>query len=191
MPKLSSILMIFSIVAIPVPFYAQEAGSSTPAPISGPKPSSAYSERELEKLVPAARPEDVSSPEAIIRAVHESASGPRGEWNPDRFRSLFIPDAFFGYDDVGADGSVRISTITLNDLVKELQRHHRQTSWYEKIVDVPTLIRIRRDKQVILVTLSATGVEGPHPVLDNSEQKTSTTTLMYIGARWWIVSHVW
>jgi hypothetical protein len=56
---------------------------------------------------------------------------------------------------------------------------------------VPVLIRIRREKQVILATLSATGVEGTQPVLDNAEQKTSTTTLMYIGTRWWIVSHVW
>jgi hypothetical protein len=191
MLKLSSLLLIFSVAVVPMSVYAQKGDSRVPAQIEGPKASSAYSEQELEKLVPEARPGDVSSPEAIIRAVHESASGPKGDWNPDRFRSLFIPNAFFGYDDVNENGSVSISTITLNDLVKEIQRLHRQTSWYEKIVDVPVLIRIRREKQVILATLSATGVEGTQPVLDNAEQKTSTTTLMYIGTRWWIVSHVW
>ncbi len=191
MLKLSSFLFIVSAAVITVPVYAQQSGSSIPAQIEGPKATSAYSDKELEKLVPAARPEDVSSPEAIIRALHDSVSGPKGEWSPDRFRSLFIPDAYFGYDDLGEDGVVRISTITLNDLVKEVQRLHRQTSWYEKIVDVPTVIRIRRNKQVILATLSATGVEGTQPVLDNAEQKTSTNILMYTGTRWWIVSHVW
>ena len=43
---------------------------------------------------PAAKPEDVSSPEAILAAVYNVISGPKGQtrdWN--RMRSLFLPDA--------------------------------------------------------------------------------------------------
>jgi hypothetical protein len=43
---------------------------------------------------PAAKPEDVSSPEAILAAVYSVISGPKGQsrdW--DRMRSLFLPDA--------------------------------------------------------------------------------------------------
>ena len=43
---------------------------------------------------PVAKPEDVSSPEAILAAVYSVISGPKGQardWN--RMRSLFIPDA--------------------------------------------------------------------------------------------------
>jgi hypothetical protein len=43
---------------------------------------------------PAAKPEDVSSPEAILAAVYNVISGPKGQprdW--DRMRSLFLPDA--------------------------------------------------------------------------------------------------
>jgi hypothetical protein len=191
MLSLKSSLLLISVAWIATPIYAQNARPFDLSHNPEPNASSTYSEQELEKLVPPARQEDVSSPETIIRAVHEAASGPKGNWNPDRFRSLFIPNAFFGYDDHGKDGTVRISTITLDDLIKELQRLHRQTAWYEKIVDTPTLIKIRRDKQVILEILSAIGIEGTQPSLDNAEEKTSTTTLMYIGKRWWIVSHVW
>jgi hypothetical protein len=43
---------------------------------------------------PAAKPEDVSSPDAILAAVYNVISGPKGQprdW--DRMRSLFLPDA--------------------------------------------------------------------------------------------------
>ena len=43
---------------------------------------------------PAAKPADVSSPEAILNAVYSVISGPQGQprdW--DRMRSLFLPDA--------------------------------------------------------------------------------------------------
>jgi hypothetical protein len=43
---------------------------------------------------PVAKPEDVKSPEAILAAVYNVISGPKGQprdW--DRMRSLFIPDA--------------------------------------------------------------------------------------------------
>ena len=43
---------------------------------------------------PTAKPEDVSSPEAILAAVYNVISGPKGQprdW--DRMRSLFLPDA--------------------------------------------------------------------------------------------------
>jgi hypothetical protein len=102
-----------------------------------------------------------------------------------------LPNAFFAFDDVGKDGVIHLSTITVDGLVEELKKLHRETSWYEKIVDVPTLIRIQRSKQVVLATLSATGVEGQQPDLDKQEARTSTTTLIYIGKRWWIVSHTW
>ena len=43
---------------------------------------------------PTARPQDVSSPDAIIKALYEVISGPAGQkrdW--DRMRSLFVPNA--------------------------------------------------------------------------------------------------
>lgn len=44
--------------------------------------------------IPTARPEDVATPEAIVTALYDVISGPKGQardWN--RFRSLFAPGA--------------------------------------------------------------------------------------------------
>lgn len=187
--NLKTSLVIFGAALIAMPVHAQ---SEKPFDMAHPSPtaSSTYSEQELEKMVPPARPEDVSSPEAIVRAMHESLSGPKGEWNPDRFRSLFIPNAFIGYDDAGKDGTPLVATLTLDDLIKELQQLHRQTAWYETVVDVPTIIKIRRNKQTTLVTLSATAMEATQqPIPEDTEKGTSFTSMIYIGRRWWIVSH--
>jgi hypothetical protein len=98
---------------------------------------------------------------------------------------------FLAFDDVGKDVAIHVSTITVDGLVEELKRLHRETSWYEQMVDVPALIRIQRSRQVILATLTAAGVEGPQLNLDKEEAKASTTTLIYIGKRWWVVNHTW
>ena len=43
---------------------------------------------------PKARPEDVASPTAVVKASYDAISGPPGQpLNLDRFRSLFLPDA--------------------------------------------------------------------------------------------------
>lgn len=172
-----------------MPLYAQNAKPLDLSQIEGPKPTSTYSEKELEKQVPPARPEDVASPEAIIRALHASVSGPQGEWNSDRWRSLFLPNVLFIFEDPGKDGTLRLSTISLDDLTKEVQRLHRQTAWYEQVVDIPSQINIRRESPVALATVSATGIEGTTPVIQHPVEKTATTTMIYLGKRWWIVSH--
>ena len=43
--------------------------------------------------IPAARPEDVASVDAIITAMYDSISGPRGERDWDRIRSLHLPES--------------------------------------------------------------------------------------------------
>ncbi len=76
--------------------------AATPAPGSEPKPdakvpSAAQSPAAApvaEPAAPASRPEDVATPEAIVAALYDVISGPKGQardWN--RFRSLFAPGA--------------------------------------------------------------------------------------------------
>ena len=74
---------------------AASAQSQTPAaqsvtpPVLPPVPAAAIASHPD---WPAAKPEDVSTPDAIIRALSDSISGPAGQprdWN--RFRSLFVP----------------------------------------------------------------------------------------------------
>jgi hypothetical protein len=67
---------------------AQQAKPATPAPT--PAPGSIASHPGW----PAAKPEDVKSPEAIVAAVYDVISGPAGQQrNWDRMRSLFLPES--------------------------------------------------------------------------------------------------
>jgi hypothetical protein len=174
-----------------LPLIAQSSIPAQSPSVERPRPSTSYTEQELEKMVPAARPEDVSTPEAAIRALHQAVSGPRGDWNPDRLRSLVLPSVMFTYNDVGEDGVTRISTVTLDDCIREFKKIHQRTAWYEKVIDIPVLARIQRNAQVTLATLSAREIEGTQPIPDESNITTATTTFIYIEKRWWIVSHTW
>lgn len=78
-------LTLTTIVAL-----AQAQSNSAPAPTAARPTGSIASRPDW----PKAKPEDVSSPEAILNAVYSVISGAKGQprdW--DRMRSLFVPDA--------------------------------------------------------------------------------------------------
>src|SRR5262249_30684987 len=57
---------------------------------------------------PAARPEDVKSIDSILSALYGVISGPVGERDWNRFRSLFLPQARLTAATKNADGSARV-----------------------------------------------------------------------------------
>jgi hypothetical protein len=68
------------------------AQQPSPAPASAPKPLVGSIATHPEW--PKAKPEDVKSVDAILAALYDVISGPKGQArNWDRMRSLFIPDA--------------------------------------------------------------------------------------------------
>ena len=72
------------------PSSAQAAAPATPPT---PKPGDIrQNAASLAAQAPAAKPEDVKSPEAIVAACYDVISGPAGTRDWDRFRSLFVPD---------------------------------------------------------------------------------------------------
>src|SRR5215470_14405094 len=60
---------------------------------------------DLAAKIPAPKPDDVKSIDAILRAAYDSISGPAGTRDWDRFRSLFLPQARFTQVGKGPDGS--------------------------------------------------------------------------------------
>ena len=66
-----------------------------PQPIQMPPQTPIFSPAELAAKVPAPKPNDVKSMEAMLRAIYEVISGPAGgrDWN--RFRPIFLPQARF------------------------------------------------------------------------------------------------
>lgn len=150
-------------------------------------------EQDLLKQVPAAKPEDVASPDAIVRAMHDAVSGPRGQWDDRRLRSLFIPDALIEYTDEDGKNPPRLRTITVDELVRILKDLHQKVAWYEKAGALHVTELHRKGEGPVLAVVPHTGNEGTRPVTEPeaSRPSTSVTQLVKLQGRWWITSHAW
>src|SRR5260370_30562374 len=87
--RMRPVTPIATLTPLCISAFAQEA---TPPPAPSPRPL--LGDIAAHPNWPAAKPADVNSVDAIISAVYNVISGPRGQsrdW--DRMRSLFLPDA--------------------------------------------------------------------------------------------------
>jgi hypothetical protein len=183
---LLSIVLTTAFTGMAAPAHARQAtdqGDHIPGSVG-------FTEDELEKRVPPARPEDVASPEAIVKALHDSVSGPKGDWNPDRLRSLCIPSVFFEYNERNKNDAALLSSVSLKNIVKIFRKVHRESGWYE-VAEHISVVTIMKNKDFMMASVTYSGGEGKEPNVKISDKPTSVTDLMYIGKRWWVVSHLW
>jgi hypothetical protein len=90
------------------------ASAQTPAtPASTPAAPSQAATPQTLTAMPSAKPQDVNSIDAIVSVLYDVISGPAGERDWNRFRSLFIPEARLIPNGKRPDGSVfhRVSTV--------------------------------------------------------------------------------
>jgi hypothetical protein len=184
-------LLLSIVLTTPITGMAAPAHARQPTDQGDHIPGSVgFTEEELEKRVPPARPEDVASPEAIVKALHDSVSGPKGDWNPDRLRSLCIPSVFFEYNERNKNGAALLSSVSLKNTIKIFKKVHRESGWYEVAVHI-SAVTIVKNKDFMMASVTYSGGEGKEPNVKISDKPTSVTDLMYIGKRWWVVSHLW
>jgi hypothetical protein len=90
MKQANCIAVLFALALSSAAAMAQSANPEPPTPAPAPLVGSIAGHPGW----PVAKPEDVSSPEAILAAVYSVISGPKGQTRDwDRMRSLFLPDA--------------------------------------------------------------------------------------------------
>src|SRR5215472_10930208 len=85
--------------------------------------------------VPSAKPDDVKSIDAIIAATYDVISGPAGDRDWDRFRSLFIPEARL--IPVGAapnGGAERYRLLSVEEYVNRAGGNFKQNGFFENEV---------------------------------------------------------
>jgi len=121
--------------------------------------------------------------------MHEAVSGPQGKWDPDRLRSLCVPNVLFEYLDKDKNGTPFIGTVTLDQIVKDFQGLHLATPWYEAAGNI-AVTRIDK-KGTTMAVVSYSGVDNPDKNSPIPSKVTSTSTLLYFAKRWWIISHTW
>jgi hypothetical protein len=166
------ILLIPALLALPV--IAAPPASAQPTTDTGPRP--------------AARPADVASADAILAALYDVISGPRGQardWT--RFRSLLVPNARLMPTRPRAGGGTDLSIWSADDYIRAAgagleangfyeREIHRVTEEFGNVVHAFSTYESRR---------TANANEPPFARGINSIQ------LLKDGGRWWVVSIYW
>jgi len=148
--------------------------------------SQSHTSKHVKIPVIHARPDDVSSPEAIVRATFDAQSGPVGmprQWGRDR--SLYDPNTI----SVAAGPEPSTGTlkprrwISYQQYVDELDAYLVKTGF----VDQPLGCVTNKRAYVATVTCGYEAREGSKVV----ERGVDIFQLYSDGKRWWILSVVW
>lgn len=99
------------------------------------KPSDAAARPQESSQAPAwpkANPKDVASLDAILAAVYDVISGPPGDRDWNRFRSLFTPESRLVPIFKKPDGTYGHRALSVEDYAKNGAEHFRKEGFYER-----------------------------------------------------------
>ncbi|HET6701838.1 MAG TPA: hypothetical protein VFH14_08550 [Gemmatimonadaceae bacterium] len=154
--------------------------STTPAAVPAPVPSTATP-------APAARPADVGSAEAIIAALYDVISGPRGQdrdWQ--RFRSLFTSGARLIVGAPSPDGRVPSRNMTVEEYVAAADPFLKRDGFWEREI-------ARRIERYGNVTHVFSTYESRVNTSDSPPFSRGINSIQLVtnGERWWVVTILW
>jgi hypothetical protein len=154
---------------------------AAPQPPAAPPMSAA----DLAAKVPAPKPEDVKSVDAILRAAYESISGPAGPRDWNRFRSLFLPQARFTQVGKAADGSVFVISWSVEDFIHDGADYFSKEPFYE------TSIANQPDSYGNMAQVMSSYASRHAPGEKSFQRGINSFQVLNDGKRWWIISIFW
>ena len=137
--------------------------------------------------VPTARPADVSSMDAIIKAVYDVISGPadqQRDWN--RMRSLFVPGARLIAVHTGKDSPNVARVLSVEDYIRLAEPLMAKKGFFER-ESHRTVERFGDIAQVFSTYESRYVATDAKPF----ERGINSFQLMFDGQRWWVVTIYW
>ena len=147
---------------------------------SSPQQSSAAASRS----VPPAKPEDVKSIDAILRAVYDVISGPAGERDWNRFHSLCVPEArLTSTTKGGASSAPRL--LTVDEYIQRAGKYFTTHGFYESAI----VNRVQRFGNIAQVFSSYESRNAPNE--KPFTRGINSIQLFYDGSRWWVLSILW
>lgn len=167
-----------------------------PSPAAGQKAESAQASQtppslpivtpaELAAKVPAPKTDDVKSIEAIMHAAYDSISGPAGQRDWNRFRSLFLPQARFTQVGKGSDGSTFIISWSEEEFIRDAGQVFAREPFYENAI-------VNKPESYGGMTQVLSSYESHRAPRDQPfERGVNSFQLLNDGKRWWIVSIFW
>jgi hypothetical protein len=161
------------------------AQSSAAPPAAQQQSTSPRPPQDLFAQVPAPKPEDVKSIDSILAALYNVISGPAGDRDWNRFRSLFVPSATLTSAGKDREGNIRVRPRSVEDYVKGAGSYFSQHAFFES----PIVNRVQTFGNIAHVLSSYesrnAASEAPFARGINSFE------LAFDGKRWWIVSILW
>jgi hypothetical protein len=136
---------------------------------------------------PAAKPEDVKSPDAIVAAVYNVISGGKGQsrdW--DRMRSLFIPDARLIPSSTGKDGHTDAIILTIDGYIARSNGRMTSDGFFEHSIHNETQ-QFGNIVQVWSTYESRHNPDDPSPF----QRGINSFQLLKDGDRYWVVNIFW
>ena len=177
----SALLVLAAILCFPFPAAAQSPSAKPPAQQQAPPPLAPNPAAG----VPAPRPDDVKSIDSTLAALYGVISGPAGERDWDRFRSLFLPQGRLTSASKNPDGSFRVHPMSVEDYAKGAGSYFAQHAFYES----PIVNRVETFGNVSQVFSSYESRRAPGEA--PFARGVNSIQLLYDGSRWWIVSILW
>lgn len=131
------------------------------------------------------RPEDVASPEAIIKAMYESISGPAGPRNWYRDRSLFMEGAKLIPIGKRVHKEADFKLMSIEEWIDDAEQYLAENDFYESEI-MRKAMRFGDIVQVFSTYEARNEPEGP-PIA----RGVNAIQLLYRDERWWIVNMMW
>jgi hypothetical protein len=158
-----------------------EPAQAAPTPPQVPM----FSAAELAAKVPAPKSDDVKSLDAIMHAIYAVISGPAGDRDWRRFRSLFLPQARFTQVGKTPDGATVVFSWSVDEFVRDAGEVFAKEVFYEKaIVNQPSAFG---NVTQVFSSFESRHSAGGKPF----ERGINSVQLLNDGKRWWVVSILW
>jgi hypothetical protein len=140
---------------------------------------------DLASQVPAPKAEDVKSMAGLLRGIYDVISGPAGDRDWNRLRSLFVPQARFTQTTKAPDGSVVVNLLGVDDFVAMAGDVFKKEPFYENAI-------VNRAQTYGNVTQVFSSYESRHaPGEKPFERGINSIQLINDGKRWWVLSILW
>ena len=154
--------------------------TATPTAIAPPPPQAAPG-------LPAARPADVASIEAIVAALYDVISGAAGaprDW--DRMRSLFAPEGRMGTVGMRPDGSYALRSLTPEDYIARNSKAFATTGFFESEV-TRTVETFGQIAHVFSTYEARHAKDDARPFM----RGINSIQLIHDGKRWYVLNLIW
>jgi len=164
--------------------YAQQAQPKVADKPASPQAPAAVT-AQAPAATPEAKPEDVQSVDAIVKALYDVISGPAGPRDWNRFNSLFMPDARLTVSGKRPDGTAFYRSFTAAGYQERAGAAFLKDGFFE--TGIHNVVEQYGQEAHVFSTYESRHEKGGQPFA----RGINSIQLVNDGKRWYVVSILW